>query len=104
MFTRFKSLRRDRRGQSLVEYGILVGGIALVSLAAVAVLGHKTTGLLGASAAVLPASHDEDAGPIFAGKLVQTTQVNGAVRLSATPGSFSSNLGITGAGALVTDE
>lgn len=104
MLTRIHHLVRNRRGQSLVEYGILIGGIAIVSLAAIAVLGHKTNDLLGTSAALLPAAHDDDAGAIFSGRLVQTTVSNGSIKLSATPGTFSSNLGITGAGALVTEE
>lgn len=96
---------RDRRGQSLVEYGILVGAIAIVCLVATTMLGHKINGLIGSAAAVMPASHADDAGPVFNGKLVQTTtNANGAQVLSATPGTFTTNLGITGAQNLVTDE
>lgn len=54
----------NKKGQGLVEYGILVGGIALVALAATAILGHKTTDLIGTVASALPGAHGEDAGAI----------------------------------------
>jgi Flp pilus assembly pilin Flp len=105
MLTRMNNLLRNRRGQSLVEYGIIIGGVAIVSLAAIAILGHKTNDLVGSSASLLPGAHADDNGPIFSGKLVQTTDAaDGPIRLSSTPGTFESNLGITGAGTLVTDE
>ncbi len=97
-----RKLLRNKKGQGLVEYGILVGGIALVALAATAILGHKTTDLIGTVAAALPGAHDDDEGPIISGKLVNTTLVTGedttaALALDASnPGSLSGNLGITG--------
>lgn len=95
---------RNKRGQSLVEYGILVGAVAMVGLVAATMLGHKVTNLLGASAALLPAAEDEDAQPVFAGKLVKTVVgADGAVHVSSVPGTFSNNLGISGAEALVKD-
>ena len=70
---KMKKLIRNNKGQGLVEYGILVGGIALVALAATAILGHKTTDLIATTAAALPCAHDEEAGAIVSGKLVATT-------------------------------
>jgi len=92
----------NKKGQGLVEYGILVGGIALVALAATAILGHKTTDLIGTVASALPGAHDEDNGAIVSGQLVNTTTSgqSGFV-LSSTPGSFSSNLGIDVDGMIV---
>lgn len=103
LLSTIRNALRNKKGQSLVEYGILVGAIAVVCLAATAVLGHKINDLLGVTAALLPAAHDDDAGPIFSGRLVQTEISGGAIRLSSVPGSFSGNLGITGAEGLVTD-
>ena len=104
-----RKLLRNKKGQGLVEYGILVGGIALVALAATAILGHKTTDLIGTVAAALPGAHDDDEGPIISGKLVKTTTVLGeddvtALALHASnPGSLSGNLGIGGSTTLVIE-
>ncbi len=98
-----RKLLKSKKGQGLVEYGILVGGIALVALAATAILGHKTTDLIGTVAGALPGAHDEDVGPIVSGQLVNTTTAgqDGFVLDASTPGSFSSNLGIDVEGLIV---
>ncbi|QDV12608.1 hypothetical protein CA51_24940 [Rosistilla oblonga] len=97
-----RKLFKNKKGQGLVEYGILVGGIALVSLAATAILGHKTTDLLGTVAACLPCAHEDHSGPIVSGTLVQVTSSGGSgFRLAGTPGSFSENLGIEVDGLIV---
>lgn len=100
----FRKLIRNRRGQSLVEYGILVGAVALVCLVGAAMLGHKVAYLYAASSTLLPSIEDDNA-PVFAGKLVNTViAADGSKRLSNIPGSFSNNLGISGAeGTLVTE-
>ena len=95
---------RNRKGQGLVEYGILVGGVALVCLAAVALLGHQTNDIISVVAGVLPGAHADDNAPIVSGKLVKTTEVDGNLTLNVTTnGTMSSNLGITGVGALVVE-
>ena len=101
-----RSTLRNKKGQGLVEYGILVGGIALVSLAATAILGHKTTDLIGTVAAALPCAHPDDQGPIISGQLVATTLTageggNGFVLDTSSTGSFSDNLGIDGEGLIL---
>lgn len=68
----FKQTRRSKRGAALVEYGLIVAGVALVAAAAVSIFGTKTAGMIGASAAVLPGSQASDNGPIQTGKLIQT--------------------------------
>ncbi|QDT35402.1 Flp family type IVb pilin [Thalassoglobus polymorphus] len=103
-----KKIRRslnNKRGQGLVEYGILIGGVALVCLAAVSILGHKCNDLCATVAAALPCAHDDDIGPIVSGKLVNTTQdTNGVVYLDATtPGSIEDNMGIPGVASLVVE-
>ena len=96
---------RNRKGQGLVEYGILVGGVALVCLASVAVLGHKTNDLISVVTGVLPGAHADDNAPIVSGKLVGTTQNgDGQIVLNVTtPGTMSGNLGITGVDSLVVE-
>ncbi|MFV0444246.1 MAG: class III signal peptide-containing protein [Planctomycetaceae bacterium] len=105
MLRKLNRILRSKKGQGLVEYGILVGGVALVCLAAVAILGHKTNDLVGTVAGALPGAHADDNAPIVSGKIVTTTQnASGAIVLDvSSPGSFSSNLGITGVDALVVE-
>jgi Flp pilus assembly pilin Flp len=67
-------LRRERKGAALVEYALLVAGVALIGLVAVALLGHKTNELIGAAAVTLPGAETAENGPITAGKLVETKQ------------------------------
>ena len=101
-----RKLLRNNKGQGLVEYGILVGGIALVALAATAILGHKTTDLIATCAAALPCAHEDEANPIVSGKLVaSTTNADGGLILDAanTNSSIENNLGITGVGQLVLE-
>lgn len=68
-----RKLSRDRRGAVLVEYGLVVAGVALVAVAAISVFGHKTNDLIATSAAILPGAHADDNGPIVSGKIVETT-------------------------------
>lgn len=87
-------LFRNRKGQGLVEYGILIGGVAIVCIAAVSIFGHKTNDMIAVVAAVLPGAHDDDAGPIVSGKLVQTTSLNGGIILDVVnSGSMQTNYG-----------
>lgn len=105
---RVNRLGRDRRGQSMVEYGILVGAIAIVCLAATAVLGHKANDLYAVAASMLPGAHTDDNGVVFSGHLVNLTGSGTAadpIRLSSNPGDIGSNIGLgaNGAAALVTE-
>ncbi|MEZ5978325.1 MAG: hypothetical protein R3F34_08910 [Planctomycetota bacterium] len=85
--------RRARRGAALIEYGLLVAGIAIVALAAVSIFGHKVSDLFGLSSTVLPGAHAEDNGPIKSGRLVATE--NGALKIDAQdPNSLSKTLGV----------
>lgn len=77
-----RRLSRDRKGQAMVEYAMLVAGIALVCAAAVSVLGSKTAGMLAATAAILPGAAGNTNGSIAAGALIETTPASA----SGTPG------------------
>ena len=70
MFRKFLS---NKKGQGLVEYGLIIAGVALISAAAVSIFGHKTSDLIAAVATVMPGAHADDNGPIVSGKLIETT-------------------------------
>jgi Flp pilus assembly pilin Flp len=67
-----RKLLRNKKGAALVEYGLLVAGVALVAAAAVAIFGTKTNDLIASIASVLPGAHDNDNGPIVSGKILET--------------------------------
>lgn len=68
-----RNLLRNKKGQGLVEYGLIIAGVALICAAAVSVFGHKTSDLFAAVATILPGAHGDDNGPIVSGKLIETT-------------------------------
>jgi Flp pilus assembly pilin Flp len=68
-----KQLLRNRKGSALVEYGLLIAGVALVAAGAVSIFGHKTNDLIAATATILPGAHEDDNGPIVSAKLIETT-------------------------------
>ncbi len=63
----------NKKGQGLVEYGLIIAGVALICAAAVSIFGHKTSDLIAAVATVLPGAHADDNGPIVSGKIIETT-------------------------------
>jgi Flp pilus assembly pilin Flp len=71
--------RKAKRGAALVEYGLIVAGVALVAAVAVSVFGSKTAGMIAASAHVLPGTNQSDNGPIGVGHIVKTQGGNGSV-------------------------
>ncbi len=62
---------RSRKGQALVEYAVVVAGVTLVALAGVSLFGHKVTGLINMTTAVLPGAHAPGNAPIYTGRLVE---------------------------------
>ena len=72
-----RRLRRDKKGQGLVEYGLLIAGVALISAAAVSLFGHKTNDMIAMVAAVLPGAHLDDNAPIMSGKIIETKSTAG---------------------------
>ncbi len=96
--------QRGRRGAALVEYGLIVAGVALVAAAAVSIFGHKTAQMIGVSAAMLPGATDADNGTIVTGKIVRTT-TDSAGNITVDPGegnTLENNLGVD-TSDLVTD-
>lgn len=67
-----KKYLRSNRGAAMVEYALLVAGIAVVAVAAVSILGHKTSDLIGTAAAVIPGVNPDDNDEITSGRLIET--------------------------------
>ena len=63
----------NKKGQGLVEYGLIIAGVALICAAAVSVFGHKTSDLISAVATILPGAHADDNAAIVSGKLIETS-------------------------------
>ena len=72
---------RRQRGTVFVEYGVLLASILVVGAAAVSLLGHKTSDMIGTAATILPGAHADDNGPIISGKAIETTISDGAIVL-----------------------
>ena len=68
----FQKFVRKQKGAAMVEYALLIAGVALIGAAAVAIFGHKTTDMIAMTAAVLPGAHSDDNGPIVSGKIIET--------------------------------
>ena len=89
-----RKLIRNRKGQGLVEYALIIAGVALISIVGISMFGHKVSDLIGTVAAILPGGHTDDQGPIIAGHLIPTTTVQGedgpaiGINPSATGGAL----------------
>src|SRR4051812_42152429 len=70
-----RKLFRNRKGQGLVEYGLIIAGVALICAAAISVFGHKTSDMIAATAAILPGAHQDDNNSIVSGHLIETAAV-----------------------------
>ena len=69
-----RKLIRNRKGQGLVEYALIIAGVALICAAAIAVFGHKVNDMIAGTAGVLPGAHADDNAPIVSGKIIETAQ------------------------------
>jgi Flp pilus assembly pilin Flp len=109
-----RNLIRNRKGQGLVEYALIIAGVALIGIVGISMFGHKVADLIGTVAAVIPGAHTDDNGTIAAGHLVATTVdssigANGAIVIDPNAALQSSNtsgnnlLGITGESPLVAE-
>ncbi len=59
-------------GAALVEYALIIAGVALIGAAAVSVFGNKVTNMLTTAAAIMPGSHATSDPPAVSG--VETSQ------------------------------
>ena len=60
-------LIQNRRGQGLVEYIIIVASVALISLVALSMFGHKVADQYAIGSGMLPGAHAEDNLPVTTG-------------------------------------
>ncbi len=68
---------RNRKGQALVEYALIIAGVALIGAVGISIFGHKVSDLIDATAMILPGAHPDDNHAIVAGKLIETTADGG---------------------------
>ena len=73
MVNRLRQRLSDNTGAALVEYALIIAGVALIGAATVSVFGHKTNDMLATTTAVLPGAHAEDNAPIVSGRVVETS-------------------------------
>jgi Flp pilus assembly pilin Flp len=73
MLKRMRRVLNDKQGAAMVEYALIVAGVALIGAATISVFGHKTNDMLATVTAVLPGSHVEDNAPIVSGKVIETS-------------------------------
>ncbi|MCI0682420.1 MAG: hypothetical protein L0Y71_09965 [Gemmataceae bacterium] len=96
--------QNKRKGSVLVEYALLIAGIVLVSVVAIAVLGHKVSDNYGVMAAVMPGAHADDNAPIKSadGAIPVALDADGNLTLETTAlvaaGGTDRMAGILGAG------
>jgi Flp pilus assembly pilin Flp len=81
-----KKLIRNRKGQGLVEYALIIAGVALIGIVGITMFGHKVADLIGTVAYILPGAHTGDNAPIVAGHLIETDNngPNNSIELSLT--------------------
>jgi len=70
---KMRKLFSNKKGQGLVEYGLIIAGVALICAAAISIFGHKTSDLISAVATILPGASPADNAPIVSGRLIETT-------------------------------
>ena len=103
MLSKIRSLLREKKGQGLAEYGLIVAGVIVMALAAVSIYGHKTSDMWALGASLLPGAHADDLGAITSGKLIATTgsgttadpiEVNANTVTAGTGNNLGTSLGI----------
>jgi len=103
---RLMNMLRDRKGQGLTEYALLLAGIALVSIVGISLVGEKTGDMIDLVAAILPGADADDNGPIGQGHLIETTAASGQIQLDDTTisGSKTARLGVNLTGQSVSGD
>lgn len=88
-----KKLFRNRKGQGLVEYALLIAGVALIAAVGVSIFGHKVAGMIDMTAAILPGAHTECNAPIQAGQLIETTAGSASAPIKLDVAAITANTG-----------
>jgi Flp pilus assembly pilin Flp len=80
-----RKILRNRKGQGLVEYALIIAGVALIAAVGISIFGHKVSDMIATVAAILPGAHQDDNGPISSGHLIETTSgANGPITIDTT--------------------
>lgn len=101
-----KQNRNQKRGAALVEYGLIVAGVALVAAAAVSIFGSKTGGMIGATTRVLPGANAEDNKLINVGHAINVkadSNGNLGVDTDKLDKTLGENMGLDGTTELIND-
>jgi Flp pilus assembly pilin Flp len=112
--SRYRLAARRRRGQGLVEYALIIAGVALICVAGITMFGHKTSDMIDAVTVVLPGAHADDNGPIVSGQLVDLTPGSSGSGITIDLGAIQGETGTarlgngqtgnsTGFSGLITD-
>jgi Flp pilus assembly pilin Flp len=88
-----KKLFRNRKGQGLVEYALIIAGVTLIAAVGISVFGHKVNDMISMVATILPGAHTDDNAPIASGHIIETVTQNNVITLdpSNTTGVLSHN-------------
>jgi pilus assembly protein Flp/PilA len=101
--SRFLNFLRSKKGAAMVEYALLVAGIAIVAVAAVSILGHKTSDLIATSATIIPGVDELDNQPIASGRLIETDQLGPGGEITVDIPDIVANSGTQRMGANIGD-
>jgi Flp pilus assembly pilin Flp len=86
-----RKILRNRKGQGLVEYALIIAGVALIAAVGISIFGHKVSDMIATVAAILPGAHSDDNAPIASGHLIETTQTNGSITVDTQGIANNSN-------------
>lgn len=79
----FKQLR-NRKGQGLVEYALIVGGVAITTAVAIAVFGLKVSEMIGTYAVIIPGTTNNVNNDVQVGSILELNNNAGTIGLDAT--------------------
>jgi Flp pilus assembly pilin Flp len=109
-----KKLIRNRKGQGLVEYALIIAGVTLICAVGISIFGHKVAGLIDTVAVILPGAHTECNGAITDGQLIETTAGAAGAPIQLDTGTIVTNAGserlgnnlgfVAGTGELLTPD
>ena len=92
-----RRLSKNNTGAALVEYALIIAGVALIGAAAVSVFGNKVTDMLTTAASILPGQHADSTPPIVSGSVETSPNATGFDRGTSLAGqSLSDNVGADG--------
>lgn len=86
-----KRMLKNKKGQGLVEYALLIAGVALVGTIGVTMVGLKTNEMISAVAATLPGPNPESNRNIRTGALLEVKQDNGNAHIDFKQISVNNN-------------